>query len=412
MEVIYRKALSLDARSMMAYVRWARILRKAGNEKQAILILKPALDLEPNRESTLNFLAAEFAPPPRIAVARHAVLFASSDGPKTQADERATIREKARCWLESEVERSRKGLASARPVDRTRALRLLRFCQLNSAFAPVRDDARLAKTDGSRTEILEDPLGVRRIRPQGDAGTHSKVIAAIPSRKIFDDFAPRKHFSARPPRDSVFHARTVDFDWAGRPVVHLRSETLCGGSSPMSSNRTLILSVIVFAGLATTSGEARAVLEKHAGHPTRVPRHRETRKFILSYMHMGGTYSSHEILSTVKIVDKDGDEIPGYFGLKVVYEWTTPFGDNSSTAVFMFDEMGTLFDVKSKTTSIISQPFDIASATLNVLGNVLLQAFGDQMTKEDRESFQKLVDDSNAKGLMIWALNFQQKVGS
>ena len=63
------------------------------------------------------------------------------------------------------------------------------------------------------------------------------------------------------------------------------------------------------------------------------------------------------------------------------------------------------------TSSIIGQPFAIASATINVLGNLLLEALGDQMKPDDRREFQKFVNASDAKGLLIWSLNFQSRLG-
>lgn len=179
--------------------------------------------------------------------------------------------------------------------------------------------------------------------------------------------------------------------------------------------RTMMFSFVVISGFTTTSTE---VLAQSAGNTriNRATRFLDTEKrskFILSYMHMGGTYQDYEVLGSLDVVDKNtGKPIPGYFAIKVVYNWTTAFGDNSSTALFFFDEMGTLIDITAKTTSIFNQPFDLAGATLNVLGNVLIQAFGDQMKAEDRQELQKLVDSSDAKKVCIWALNFQQRVGN
>ena len=132
---------------------------------------------------------------------------------------------------------------------------------------------------------------------------------------------------------------------------------------------------------------------------------------VLGYVHMGGRYQDHEILSVMRVVDRAGDPIPGRFAVKVVYDWSTSFGDNSTTAIFFFDELGMVVDVKADTTSIISQPFAIASATINVLGNLLLETLGDQMKPDDRREFQKFVNASDAKGLLIWSLNFQSRLG-
>jgi hypothetical protein len=134
-------------------------------------------------------------------------------------------------------------------------------------------------------------------------------------------------------------------------------------------------------------------------------------KNILTYMHMGGTYKDHEVIQVLKVVDKDGDPIPGHFAIKVVYTWDTAFGENTTKALFYCDELGKVIDITADTTSIISQPFDIAGATINVLGNLIIEAFGDKMTADDRREFQKFVDKSDAKGLLIWALEFQMRTG-
>jgi hypothetical protein len=184
----------------------------------------------------------------------------------------------------------------------------------------------------------------------------------------------------------------------------------------MRAYRSMVFGLLVFTGFVAVSspGEARGQSSSGNSRVARMARFLDSEKrskAILSYMHMGGSYKEHEILGSLEVVDQDGDRIPGYFAIKVVYDWGTLFGDNSSSAVFIFDETGTLKDINAKTTSVISQPFDIASGAINVVGNVLIQAFGDQMNSTDKEEFQKFVDKSDAKGLLIWSLNFQQRVG-
>lgn len=182
----------------------------------------------------------------------------------------------------------------------------------------------------------------------------------------------------------------------------------------MRLERTLILSLIVFTGIAAAATEARAQSSRNA-RVARAERFLDTEdrsKSILRLMHLGGTYKGHEILGSVRVVDKEGDAIPGHFAIRIVYDWSIPLGDNSTTAVFLFDEMGTLYDIQAKSTSIVNQPFDLAGATLTMIGEVILRANGDQMTPEDRRELQKLVDGSDARALLIWSLNFQQKVGS
>ena len=128
-------------------------------------------------------------------------------------------------------------------------------------------------------------------------------------------------------------------------------------------------------------------------------------------MHMGGTYKDHEVIQVLKVVDKDGDPVPGHFAVKVVYTWDTAFGENTTKALFFCNELGKVIDIEADTTSILSQPFDIAGATINVLGNIIIEAFGDKMNPDDRKAFKKIVDKSDAKGLLIWSLEFQMRTG-
>jgi hypothetical protein len=131
----------------------------------------------------------------------------------------------------------------------------------------------------------------------------------------------------------------------------------------------------------------------------------------LGYIHLGGTYHDHEILSALRVVDRDGDTVPGHFALKISYDWKAFLGENSSTAIFFFDEKGTIYDVRAETTSVINEPFVLASGAIQVLGNALIQAFGEQMTADDRNQLQKIIDSADAKALMIWGLNFQMQAG-
>jgi hypothetical protein len=43
----------------------------------------------------------------------------------------------------------------------------------------------------------------------------------------------------------------------------------------------------------------------------------------------------------------------------------------------------------------------------DVLGNLILEPFGHQMNAEERKLFKTFVDASDAKGLVVWSLNFQ-----
>jgi hypothetical protein len=179
----------------------------------------------------------------------------------------------------------------------------------------------------------------------------------------------------------------------------------------MNCRKMMVVGLFVCMGLAPAGTIAQETKNARLTRAIRFLDTAKRSKNILSYMHMGGTYKDHELLQVLKVVDKDGDPVPGHFAIKVVYTWDTVLGDNTTKAVFFFNELGTVIDITAETTSILSQPFDIASATINVLGKVIIEAFGDQMNENDRREFQKLVDKSDAKGLLIWSLEFQMRTG-
>ena len=133
-------------------------------------------------------------------------------------------------------------------------------------------------------------------------------------------------------------------------------------------------------------------------------------RYMLSYLQFGGTYRDHDVLSVHKVVDRDGDLIPGYFAVKVVFDWESPFGRNSTTATLFYNGSGTLYDVDAKTTSYV-EPFDLANASIQILGNLLLEALRDQIKPEDRQQLQRLIHKADAKGLMMFGLNLQKGLG-
>jgi hypothetical protein len=137
-------------------------------------------------------------------------------------------------------------------------------------------------------------------------------------------------------------------------------------------------------------------------------------KQILGYLHFGGKYFDHEVIKAFRVTDRSGQELAGHVALKVVFDWETSFGDNSTTAVFFFDEKGDPYEVQcnpSDTTSIISQPFALANGAIQVLGNLMLAAFGDQMTAQEKADAQRAIDKQDARQLLVDALKVQKRLG-
>jgi hypothetical protein len=127
---------------------------------------------------------------------------------------------------------------------------------------------------------------------------------------------------------------------------------------------------------------------------------------ILSYVHFGAKYEGHKYKETRFVTNKDGNRIKGHFALVYTYSWE----NNGETLVaFLCDAKGNVYEVQiNGTNAILSQPFVLAQATVQLLGNLLVEAFKDQMTAAERQKVQKCVDDADVKALLEWSLVFQQ----
>lgn len=126
---------------------------------------------------------------------------------------------------------------------------------------------------------------------------------------------------------------------------------------------------------------------------------------ILSFVHFGQAYHGHTYTETRNIT-ANGQQVPGHFGLIYQYKW----GDGGLTNVaFLCDATGRVYEVQTTwTNAILNQPFVTANLTIQVLGNVIIQALGDNMTAADRQTLQTLVNNADAKGLLELTMKLQQ----
>jgi hypothetical protein len=129
---------------------------------------------------------------------------------------------------------------------------------------------------------------------------------------------------------------------------------------------------------------------------------------ILSYVHSGTEYKSHTYLETLDVT-RDGKTVPGKFVLVYRFKWAE---DGITDVGFFCGKAGDVYGVRVlKTNAVFNQPFVVANATIKVVGNLLIGAFKDKMTEADRKQVQKMVDDADAKAMLVWSLQFQQALG-
>jgi hypothetical protein len=132
-------------------------------------------------------------------------------------------------------------------------------------------------------------------------------------------------------------------------------------------------------------------------------------RFILGYMHFGTRYVGHKYKEMRAVVDGKGKTIPGQFALVYSYDWNK---DGTTEAAFLCDRRGNVYRVQVlDSNGIINQPFAIGNATIKILGNVLIEAFKDQMTAEEKKQLRKAVDDADTKSLLELSLKLQQTFG-
>ena len=138
---------------------------------------------------------------------------------------------------------------------------------------------------------------------------------------------------------------------------------------------------------------------------------RGTGDYVLSFMHLGADYRSHKYLDTRYVTDSDGDRIPGEFAVCYRFTWYT--SDEGETDVAFFcDPDGTVTGMKVlRTNAVIQQPFAIADATIQIVSAALMEAFGDEMTSEDRRIVSRLIQNADSKGLMEMGIRFRQAAG-
>jgi len=129
---------------------------------------------------------------------------------------------------------------------------------------------------------------------------------------------------------------------------------------------------------------------------------------ILSYVHFGAEYNGHTFKEWVTVT-QDGRKVPGHFALVYEFAWED---DGRTTLAFLCDASGGVYDVQVvRTNAVFSQPYVLANGAIKVLGNLLIEAFKDNMKPEERQFVQKLVDEADAKGMLVWSLKFQQALG-
>lgn len=132
-------------------------------------------------------------------------------------------------------------------------------------------------------------------------------------------------------------------------------------------------------------------------------------KYIISYTHFGANYTGHSYSETREVL-KQGQIVPGHFALVYTFTWGN---DGWTDIAFLCDARGKVYgSTVVGTNAILQQPYGLANATIQVLGNLTIEVLKDQIKPEDRKKIQTFVDSADAKGLMEFGLALQQAFGT
>ena len=124
-------------------------------------------------------------------------------------------------------------------------------------------------------------------------------------------------------------------------------------------------------------------------------------KNVLGYVHFGAQYKGHAYQETRNVVNK-----PGQFALVYRFNWEN---DGVTSVAFLCDAKGSVYQVQVlSSNAILQQPYALANASINIVGNVILDAFRNQMTKEDIQQARQFIDNPNARGLLEMSMRLDQ----
>lgn len=138
---------------------------------------------------------------------------------------------------------------------------------------------------------------------------------------------------------------------------------------------------------------------------------RNTGKYILEFVHFGATYQRHSLNRVAAVKDSKGKLIPGEFAVIYDFVWDASGTGKTRLAIFC-DKYGKVKGVKSMhCDAFVNTPFTFADGTIKVVGQLIVEAFGSQMSATDKRTVQSLINSANSKGLLEFGLAMRQRMG-
>ena len=174
---------------------------------------------------------------------------------------------------------------------------------------------------------------------------------------------------------------------------------------PQSRKAGLLVLALLALALISPSARAQGIVDQNAVNRANAFLKTENRgRVALNHLHFGTRYGGHTYQRTLNVQNKPGD-----FALVYRFNWDN---DGITDLAFLCDSKGYVYQVQvTYTNAFLSQPFALANVSINLVGNVLLEAFRDQMSPNELQQARQMIDNPNARGLLEMSLTLQQNLG-
>lgn len=132
----------------------------------------------------------------------------------------------------------------------------------------------------------------------------------------------------------------------------------------------------------------------------------------LGFLHFAASHVACSFEGRLGVVDSSGQTVSGDFALAYEFVWDAGGGHGHTTLAFFFNGDGSYEGSRVlKTDAVFNQPFELAKLSIQVVGQLLIEAYGDQMNDNDRRILRELIDRADAKGLLDLQIKLRQGLG-
>ncbi|MBI1248167.1 hypothetical protein GC197_10050 [bacterium] len=133
-------------------------------------------------------------------------------------------------------------------------------------------------------------------------------------------------------------------------------------------------------------------------------------RYVISFAHFGADFKQMDYLGTVDVKDRYGNKIPGEFALVYYYTWDA-YGAGHTKIAYLCDKNGNIEDVQVLSCDAnVQRPFAMANVSIKLIGQIVIEAFREQMKPDELRKAQALVQAADSEGLLEMGIGFRQQL--